>query len=117
MKFVFVDKSKVEMEIITNVLHEENIRYKIKSKIIKDMFIDEDDEPDFIIVEELYDIECFTDLEYFDFVKYVADKRFENRIKLEKDYISKKKARKDVQWLPKKNITNSDSKHRSKRKE
>lgn len=115
MKFVFCDKSKVEMEIITDVLHEENIPYKIKSKIIKDMFFDDDDEPDFMIVEELYDIECFTTLEYFDFVKHIAYKRIDNRIKLERDYISKMKVgKKHVQRVSKKNTTDTNNKDRGK---
>lgn len=115
MKFVFCDKSKVEMEIITDVLHEENIMYKTKSKVIKDVFFDEDDEPDFMIVEEVYEIECFTDLEHFDFVKHLAYKRIENRMKLERDYTSKLKVRKNnVQRVSKKNSTNTNNKNRGK---
>lgn len=118
MKFVFCDKSKVEMEIITDVLSDENIPFKIKTKVVKDVFFDEDDEPDFMIVEELYEIDCFTDLAHFDFVKHVADKRIANRIKLEKDYLSKLKVRRNyVQRVPKKNSINTNSKHRSEPKE
>ena len=113
MKFVFFDKSKVEMNIITDILSEENIFYKLKTKIKKDIFFDEEDEPEFCIAEELYDINCFTDLEHFDFVKQLATERIENRMKLERDYIfTLKRKSKHVQRISKKNITDTNSKNR-----
>lgn len=112
MEFVFSDKSKVEMDIITDVLYEEKIPYKIKKNIIKSIFSDEDEDEDFIIVEELYDIHCFTDLEHFDFIKHVAYKKIENRIHLERSYL--KVRRKHVHRVSKKNSSDTNSKDRGK---
>ena len=110
MEFVFNDKSKIEMNIITDVLYEEKIPYKLKKNILKSVFIDDEDEEDFVIFEELYDIHCFTDLEHFDFVKHIAYKKIEDRIHLERSYLKVRKKR--VQRVSKKNITNTNSKDR-----
>ena len=110
MKFIFYDKSKVEMNIITDILYEEKISYKIKPYIVKDYFFDEED---FCIIEELYNIECFTDLEHFDFVKHIAYKKIKNRINLEKCYL-KKVSKKYVQRVYQKNTTNTNNRDTSK---
>lgn len=88
-EFVFNDISKVEMNIITDVLESEKIPYKIKKYVTKDYFFDDEDDDDFVIVEELYNVHCFTDLEHFDFVKHIAYKKIENRMNLEKCYLKK----------------------------
>lgn len=127
-QFVFYDKSKTEMEIIIDVLASENIRYKIKSFLVKDFIFNEDDEEDdddeFIIIEEMYDITCFTTLEHFDFVKHLANERIKNKIHLERNYllpsyIKKKKQKgkkKNVSRISKKNITNTCKRNTSKPK-
>lgn len=115
-KFVFNDKSKVEMNIITDVLAEENIPCKILKFVVRDFFFDDEDEEDFCIIEEMYNIECFTDLEHYDFVKHIAYKKIEDRMKLEKCYI-KEASKKRVQRVSKKNPTNTNTKRRSKPKE
>ena len=118
MEFVFCDKSRIEMDIITDVLVEENIPYKIVTKIIKDYFFDneDEDEEDFMIIEELYDIHCFTNFEHFEFVKHVGDKRIKQRIHLERSFL-KKGSKKSVQRVHKKNTTNTNNKNRNKSKE
>ena len=123
-KFVFYNKSEVEMNIITDVLYEEKILYKIKKFIVKDfIFNDDEEDEDFCIIEEMYNIYCFTDLEHFDFVKHVAYNKIENRMKLEKFYMlepyqeEKKVSKKHVQRVSKKNTANTNRKRRSKPKE
>lgn len=115
MKFVFYDKSKVEMEIITDVLSEERIPYKIKKYVVKDFIFsendDDDDDDGICIVEEMYNIEVHTDLEHFDFVKAIAYKKIENRIHLERSYLMKE-GKRNVQRVHKKNITNTNSNDR-----
>ena len=113
MTFVFSDKSKVEMEIITDLLHEENIPYKIKRYVMHDFFFEEDeDEDNFVIIEELYEIDCYTDLYHFDFINALANKRIKDRIKLERCFM-KKVRKQDVQRIYKKNITNTNNKNRT----
>ena len=114
MKFVFCDKSKTEMNVITNVLYEEKIPHKIRPYLVKDYFFSEDDDDDdFCIVEEMYNIEVYTDLEHFDFVKAIAYKKIKDRIQLEKCYI-KKVSKKHVQRVHKKDITNTDNRNKGK---
>lgn len=112
-EFVFTDKSIVEMNIITDVLIVEKIPYKLKTFIIKDYLFDDEGETDFVIMEEMYNIHCFTDLEHFDFVKHIAYKKIEEKRKLEKNYLlpayDKKKVRRNVQRIHKKNSTNTNS--------
>lgn len=112
MNFVFFDKSKVEMEVITDLLYEENIPYKIKKFITKDYFFNDDDEDNFMIVEELYEIICNTDLEHYDFIKSLANKRIRNRINLEKCYMQKVRKNKNVSRVHKENTTNTNSNDR-----
>lgn len=123
MEFVFSDKCKVDMDVITDLLYEEKIPYKINKYIRQDYFFDEDDEEDdIVIVEELYNIHCFTDLDHFDFIKHLADKKIADRIKLESFYLmksyKKKKevSKKNVQRIHKKNTANPNSKNRNKPK-
>ena len=113
MKFVFFDKIKTEFNIITDILNQENIPYKIQKKLVNNFFLDDDDE-DFVIVEELYDIHCFTDLKHFEFVKHIADKKIENRLNLERCFWKKARRKKNVQRISKKNITNTNRKNRDK---
>lgn len=122
-QFVFCDKSKPEMEIITDVLYSENIRYKIKSFLVKEFIFDEaedednDDEfEDFVIIEEMYNIICFTDLEHFDFVKHLANKKIKDRLNLERCYFKKAAKGKNVSRISKKNTTNTNKGNKSKRK-
>jgi hypothetical protein len=110
MKFVFYDKSKVEMNVITDILYAEKIPYKIRPYIVKDFFFGDDDEDDddgFCIIEEMYNIECFTDLEHFEFVKSIAEEQIRNRLNLERCYL-KKESKKRVQRVHKKNIANTN---------
>lgn len=115
-EFVFTDKCKVEMDIITDVLDTENIPYKLKKYLIKDIIFCDDEDDDFIMVEELYNIHCFTDLDHFDFVKHIAYKKIEDKVHLERNFLLpayKRKVRKtNVQRVYKKNITNTNSNDR-----
>lgn len=112
MKFVFFDKSNTEADIILRLLIQENMPFYIKRKVTKDIFFGEDDDEDIIICEELFDIHINTDLEHFDYIKSVADKRIENRIYLEKCYLKSSRKGRNVQRLFKKNITNTNRKNR-----
>lgn len=107
MKFVFYEKSKIEAGIIIDILAEEKIPHKIIKKIVESYFFDDEDEEDFLIREEIFDIHCFTDLEHFDFVKYLSDKRIKTKLHLDKCFY--KKVRKGVRQLHKKNITHTDT--------
>ena len=117
MKFIFYDKSAVEMSIITDVLYEEKIPYKIKKYIVKDFIFgdneDDEDDEDFCIIEELYNIEIYTDLEHFDFIKQIADERIKNRINLEKCFLQESE-KDNVRQLHKKNTTNTNNRDKSK---
>ena len=94
MRFVFFDKTETEMELIVEVLKSENIYYKIERKITHSCFFDIEEEEDFIISEEFYNIICFTDLNHFDFVKKIAEEKIENMYHLEKCYIKSFKRKK-----------------------
>lgn len=82
MKFVFPDKCEIETDIITSILTDEKIPYKIKRNVSENHI--ENDEEEFVIVEELFDIICYTDLDHFDYVKYIACQKLINIIKLER---------------------------------
>lgn len=114
MEFVFCNKSKMEMDVITDVLHEENISYKIRKKVVENVFFDDEDDEDFVIIEETYEVHCFTDLEHFDFIKTITDEKIKNRIKLERCYIKKAKVRKDVQAISKKDNRDTINRNQSK---
>lgn len=121
-QFVFYDKSKVEMETIIEVLTSENITYKIQKFLVKDFIFDEEEDEDFIIVEELYNIICYTDLEHFDFVKYLSIEKIEYKLSLERFYLlppyikGKQGNKKNVSRISKKNITNTNKRNKSKQK-
>ena len=91
MKFVFLDNSEYEADIITKVLSQENILFKTKERKLPVYFDDEDDEPcDYM---SLYDITCFTDLAHYDFVKKITNKKIDNIKILNKIYYTKKAAK------------------------
>ena len=135
MNFVFCDKCKPEMEIITDVLYSEKIPYKINRFLVKDFIFDdndndteieednennEDDEDSgIVIIEEKYDIICFTDLDHFDFIKYLANEKIKKQIYLERNYLLPayvKGKKKRVLRVFKKTITNTNKRNRSKQK-
>ena len=112
MKFVFCDKSDLEADIITNVLYTEKIPYKLKSKKVHCCFIDEEEEDCECVVKTVYDIYTDTDLEHYDFVKEISERKIMERVKLEFCYM--RKARKpNVPRVHKKSITNTNSKDKS----
>lgn len=130
MNFVFCDKCKPEMEIITDVLYSEKIPYKINRFLVKDFIFDdndkeieEDNEDDedsgIVIIEEKYDIICFTDLEHFDFIKYLANEKIKKQIDLERNYLLPaydNGEKKRVLRVFKKTIANTNKRNRSKQK-
>lgn len=118
MKFIFYDKSKVEMNIITDVLYEEKIPYKLKKYLVQDFVIESDDDDDdeeenICIIEEMYNIEIYTDLAHFDFIKQITDKKIQNRLQLEKCFLQESE-KNNVLQLHKKNITNPNNRDKSK---
>ena len=87
MKFVFSDNNEHEANIIANFLNQENISFKTSVRKVP-IFIDyEDDEPyDFV---EIFDITCNTDLEHFDFVKNITNKKIKAIRDLNRIYYTK----------------------------
>lgn len=82
MRFVFNEKSKLEMDIITDILTSENIRYKV-----------EEIKPDipmgvmfFHPIPSAYNITIDVSLEKFDFIKKLVNDRAGVLLKLEKCY-------------------------------
>lgn len=112
MRFVFCDKSDLETDIITDMLYTEKIPYKVKSKPVYVCFADEEEEDCECIHKTIYDIYVNTDLEHFDFIKVIAEKKIRERVKLELSYL--KKARRNVQRVHKKSVADTDSKNPSK---
>ena len=70
MKFVFLDKSPFETDIITSILSEENISYKIEEHRNPIIAMP-------LIYTEIitYNIEVHTTLEYFDFINKLVQKK------------------------------------------
>lgn len=115
MEFIFLNKNDLETDIITTVLIEEKIPFYLKKKVVKTcLFSDDIEEDDVMIIEEFYDIHTYTDLNHFDFVKIVANKKIEEIKKLERCF-KKKVSKKDVCGLLKKNITNTNNRYKDKR--
>ena len=84
MKFVFIDKSPIEVDIITDILHQEHISYKIEEKHTPVITIP------FVAAELItYNIEINTTLEYFDFINKIASKKIKELTKLENCYIKR----------------------------
>ena len=114
MRFVFFEKDLVETNIIIDILSSENISFQTKAIEIEHVFFDDIEEKELIITENLYDIYINTDLEHYDFVKKIADKKIEDRLNLERCYMLKARDKKNVQRVHKKNITDTNTKYRSK---
>ena len=86
-EFVFTDNNENEADIITNVLYQENILFKTRQRKVPVYCDCEDDEPcDYM---DIYDISCFTDLEHYDFVKSITDKKIERIRTLNKVFFTK----------------------------
>ena len=108
--FVFPNNTENEADVIAEFLLQENIPFKTKERK-EPIFCDcEDDEPyDYI---SIYDISCYTDLQHFDFVKTITDKKIEKFRALNKVFYSKigkrsKKVRERVEKiLNERNIRN-----------
>lgn len=85
MKFVFNEKSKIETDIITDILVSENIRYKI-DELVPDL-------PISIIffynLPSKYNITIDVSLEKFDFIKKLVSDRVDTLLNLEKCYAIK----------------------------
>lgn len=112
MKFVFLEKSDLETDIITNVLYTEKIPYKIKSKEIRACFFDEEEDYCECHVHTVYDIFVDTDLEHFDYIKYISEKKIQERVDLEICYMRKAR-RNNVSRIHKKDIANTNSRNKS----
>lgn len=72
--FVIYDKTEYEMDIITDILDEENIKYNTKRHAKE--YMDCPIGTAFIMV---YDICVNTTYEHLEFVKFLADKRIKER--------------------------------------
>lgn len=115
MKFVFYDKSDLETDIITDILYTEKIPYKIKSKEVDVCFFDEEEEICDCVVKTVYNIYVNTDLDHFDFVNTIAEKKIMERVHLEFCYMKEEKER-NVQRVHKKSSTNTNSRNKSKQR-
>lgn len=81
MKFIFTDKNPIETDIITDILTDEHISYKVIEQRVPIIAMP------FVHTELItYDIEINTTLEYFDFVNRIANEKMKVLIKLEKCY-------------------------------
>jgi len=96
MKFVFVDKSENEKELITDILHSEGIKYVVKREYIE-FFTDDEDNEECIEFFPSYHIEVFTTVEMFEFIKVLYKKKIEQQQMLEKCFHLKMKKKKAVQ--------------------
>ena len=81
MEYIIYDKSEYEMDIITDILEEENIKYRTKrhAKEYASCPVGKA----YIMV---YDICVNTSYENLNFIKYLADKRIKQKIHLENCY-------------------------------
>lgn len=91
MKFIFFDKSEYEKELITDLLHSENIKYVIKKEYVEIPYDCEDEESELVEYLANYNIEVFTTLEKFEFIKVLFDKKMKEKIMLEKCFRMKQK--------------------------
>lgn len=81
MKFVFVDKNSIETDIITDILAEEHIQYKVLEQHTMVMSMP------FMATEIVtYNIEVNTSLEYFDFINELVNEKIRNYTDLEAFY-------------------------------
>lgn len=98
MIFCFPDNNENEADIIANFLAQENILFKTRERKIPVYCECDEDEPcDYI---SIFDIYCNTDLQHFDFVKNITDKKIKtirtlNKVFYEKVAKSKKKIKKE----------------------
>lgn len=84
MKFVFTDKNPIETDIITDILTDERISYKVVEQHTPIMSMP------FVATELItYNIEVNTSLEYFDFVNCIANEKMKILTKLEMCYNKK----------------------------
>ena len=83
-KFVFTDKSEDEKELITELLHSENIKYSVKQEVLEITCDCDDEDCDFIELLPIYQIEAYTTLEKFEFIKVLFNKKMAEKIMLEK---------------------------------
>lgn len=81
MKYILYDKTEYEMDIITDILEEENIKYNTKRHAKE--YMDCPIGKAFIVV---YDIAIDTTYEHLEFIKFLADKRIKERNHIEKCY-------------------------------
>ena len=85
--FIFTNCTETEADIITNFLAQENILFKTKERKRPIYYDENDDDPSDYI--SIYDIDCYTDLEHFDFIKVIANKKIEKLRVLDKIFYSK----------------------------
>lgn len=84
MKFVFTDKNPVETDIITDILADEHISYRVQEQRTPIMTMP------FVSTQLItYNIEVNTSLEYFDFINKIAEQKIKLLIGLEKCYNKK----------------------------
>lgn len=96
MKFVFFDKNDLEADIIKEILSQEGIPHITRERTIAFLMSEEDeDEVNDYFVTKSYDIEVRTDLEHFDFIKKLSDKKIAQRKMLERCFSKKSRKRKD----------------------
>ena len=96
MKFIFTDKSDVEKELITELLHSENIKYKIKQEVAEISCNCDDEECECIEFLPIYQIETYTTVEKFEFIKVLFKKKMAEKLMLEKCFRKKFKNRKVI---------------------
>lgn len=92
-KFVFFDKTEYEKEIITDLLHSEGIKYVITQEVLEISCDCEDEDCDCVEFLPNYQIEVYTTMEKFEFIKVLFEKKLEQKLMLENCFQMKPKKR------------------------
>lgn len=90
-KFVFCDKSDYEKELLTDLLHSEGIKYIIKREYIEIPCDCDDEDCELFDVFPNYQIEAYTTVEKFEFMKVLFKKKIAEKELLEKCFRMKPK--------------------------
>ena len=92
-KFVFCDISEYEKELLTDLLHSEGIKYVIKREYIEIPCDCDDEDCECFNVFPNYQIEVYTTVEKFEFMKVIFKKKMAEKELLEKCFRIKEKSK------------------------
>ena len=89
MKFVFCDKSDYEKELLTDLLHSEGIKYRVKREYIEIPCDCDDEDCECFDIFPNYHVEAYTTVEKFEFIKALFKKKLAEKEWLEKCFVAK----------------------------